>query len=142
TIAVTTDANGNASFTSEVPGVATAGQFVSATATDSAGNTSEFSADSQVADATTSVALDGSGNLVITDIASGGKNDNLTLSYNAAKREYVIADPTAIFGTTVGTANGQHEVDVPVGDVTGKIEVNTGAGDDTLTVDYSGGTPL
>jgi hypothetical protein len=92
--------------------------------------------------ATTSVALDGSGNLLITDIASGGKNDNLTLSYNASNSAYIITDPTAVFSTTVGTANGQHEVDVPVADVTGKIEVNTGAGTDTFTVGYSGGTPF
>ena len=42
---VTTDSNGNASFTANVPTAVTNGQFVCATATDSFGNTSEFSAD-------------------------------------------------------------------------------------------------
>ena len=48
TFTVTTDANGNASFMQVVPGATTGGQFVSATATDSAGNTSEFAADTTV----------------------------------------------------------------------------------------------
>jgi len=42
---VTTDSNGNASFTAKVPTAVTNGQSVSATATDSDGDTSEFSAD-------------------------------------------------------------------------------------------------
>ena len=47
--------------------------------------------------ATTSVALDASGNLVVTDIAPGGKNDNLTLQSDNANTQFIIADPTAIF---------------------------------------------
>jgi hypothetical protein len=41
---VTTDANGNASFAVTLPAATTAGEWVAATATDPAGNTSEFSA--------------------------------------------------------------------------------------------------
>jgi hypothetical protein len=41
---VTTDAAGNASFDGTLPGSSTAGQWITATATDPAGNTSEFSA--------------------------------------------------------------------------------------------------
>ncbi len=48
-VSVTTDASCNASFTTPVPVVdAPAGQFITATATDPAGNTSEFSACVQV----------------------------------------------------------------------------------------------
>ncbi len=45
---VTTDDNGNASFSFQTPSPVTVGQIVSATATDSNGNTSEFSADTVV----------------------------------------------------------------------------------------------
>jgi hypothetical protein len=41
---VTTDTNGNASFNSPLPNAVAPGQFITATATDAAGNTSEFSA--------------------------------------------------------------------------------------------------
>jgi hypothetical protein len=44
-ISVTTDASGNACFSATVPGVTTLGQYLSATATDPGGNTSEFSFD-------------------------------------------------------------------------------------------------
>jgi hypothetical protein len=43
TVNVTTDNSGNASFDETVPGASSLGEFVTATATDSAGNTSEFS---------------------------------------------------------------------------------------------------
>ncbi|HZY85143.1 MAG TPA: hypothetical protein VFE78_09955, partial [Gemmataceae bacterium] len=42
---VSTDTNGHAAAMAHVPGAVTAGQKVAATATDPAGNTSEFSAD-------------------------------------------------------------------------------------------------
>jgi len=45
---VTTDSNGVASFTDDVATAVPSGQFISATATDPAGNTSEFSADQVV----------------------------------------------------------------------------------------------
>jgi hypothetical protein len=54
-VTVTTDANGNASFSLTVKTVVPAGQVVSATATDPNGNTSEFSQDIAVAAASTSV---------------------------------------------------------------------------------------
>jgi hypothetical protein len=44
-ITATTDASGNVTFTATIPVGLTAGQFISATATDPAGNTSEFSQD-------------------------------------------------------------------------------------------------
>ena len=52
-ITVTTDASGNAAFTATIASGAPALSFLSATATDSGNNTSEFSADLQVVDAFT-----------------------------------------------------------------------------------------
>ncbi len=49
-IMVTTNANGLASYVTTLPTFVPAGQFITATATDPAGNTSEFSAGVQVAD--------------------------------------------------------------------------------------------
>ncbi len=45
---VTTDSSGDASFSVDSPTVVTVGQYITATATDPAGNTSEFSADAVV----------------------------------------------------------------------------------------------
>ena len=44
TVPITTDATGNAAFNQTFPAAVTAGQLITATATDAAGNTSEFSA--------------------------------------------------------------------------------------------------
>ena len=59
-----TDTTGNASFTASLPVPVTLGQFVTATATDPAGNTSEFSADVQLAAPVNP--------LVVTTTADGG----------------------------------------------------------------------
>jgi hypothetical protein len=52
---VTTDANGNATFQVNFPTVVPAGQFISATATDPTGDTSEFAQDVSVIAATTPI---------------------------------------------------------------------------------------
>jgi hypothetical protein len=54
-ISETTDSNGNLSFAATIPVSLTAGQFISATATDPAGNTSEFSQDVAVTSAASAV---------------------------------------------------------------------------------------
>jgi hypothetical protein len=56
---ITTDASGNGAFDTLVPGGAASGEFVTATATDAAGNTSEFSACIEV----TIVGVDDEGKL-------------------------------------------------------------------------------
>lgn len=58
---VTTNAQGNASFTAQLPPTAMPGEYVSATATDPSGNTSEFAAD---------VAVQGQINLVLAGTAT------------------------------------------------------------------------
>ena len=59
---VTTNASGNATFTSlALPAIVPAGQKISATATDPAGNTSEFSATNTAASTVTTTDTDGDG---------------------------------------------------------------------------------
>ena len=85
---------------------------------------------------TTSVVVDGSGDLVVTDAASGGQADALTIKLvNGANGPSIrVTDPNNIL------SNGTHTVDTPIALITGNIQVNTLAGNDSLTVDYSGGT--
>jgi hypothetical protein len=89
----------------------------------------------------TEISLDASNNLVIDDIASGGKRDTLTIQSDTANSQFIIADPnnvlhTAIAGATVSTDS--HTIFVPFAAVTGtQILANTGEGDDNLTVDFS-----
>ena len=96
----------------------------------------------------TSVSLDASNNLVIKDIAAGGKADNIVIQADTANSRYIITDNSAaaIFGI-VGTVPGatisanMHQAFVPFAAVTGSsIIVDTMAGDDQLTVDKSLGS--
>ena len=81
------------------------------------------------------------GNLVITDIAPGGKNDDLTISLNGANVR--VFDPNASLEPHPGeTAIDIHTIDVPLASITGNIQVNTLAGDDSLTIDASNGNPI
>jgi hypothetical protein len=88
----------------------------------------------------TTVTLDGSNNLIITDINTS-TNDNLKLSISGG--QYRIEDLSgALLWTNIAGASGSGTsvVLVNMSSVTGtKIHVNTLTGNDTLTVDYSGG---
>ena len=88
----------------------------------------------------TSVTLDGSNNLIISDINTS-TNDNLKLSISGS--QYRIEDLSGGFLWTNiagATGSGTSVVLVNTSAVTGtKIHVNTLTGNDTLTVDYSGG---
>ena len=89
---------------------------------------------------TTTVALDApGGNLLITDVAAGGKSDHITLSMS--RSNVIVSDPGNILGAGLGaTQVDPHTVSVPLASIGGNIQVNTLGGDDTLTVDDSGGT--
>ena len=91
---------------------------------------------------TTEVRLDGSGNLVITDVATGGQNDNLTIQSDTANSRFIITDMThtlGIVGTIAGAilSNNAHTVTVPFSSVSGNILIDTRTGNDSLTIDLS-----
>ncbi|MCB1088794.1 MAG: PD40 domain-containing protein, partial [Verrucomicrobiae bacterium] len=81
---------------------------------------------------TTSVTVDGSGNLVIEDVLGADSDDTLTVVIDpvgtGSGAEYVITD----------AANGISQR-ILVSAVTGSIIVDTLGGDDTLTIDLGGG---
>lgn len=86
----------------------------------------------------TSVALDGSGNLIVTDI-NNPSNDTLTVSRNGANiRVSDSNNMLACLGPVVQT--NTNTCDIPTSSVTGNIQVNTGSGNDNLTASY--GSPL
>jgi uncharacterized delta-60 repeat protein len=89
----------------------------------------------------TSVVLDGSGNLTITDVAPVGKNDNLILTRNGSNLR--IHDPDNALAVGSGFIQiDPNTVEVPLASITGQFTINTLGGSDTVTVDYSGGDPL
>ncbi len=101
-----------------------------------------------------SAAIDGNGNLTITDTDGTGKNNSLTISNDGAGN-IVITDAAEQFSGTGGVAgavisNENTTLTIPLASITGtKIIVNGVGGNDTLTVnlanalgknlDYSGG---
>ena len=84
---------------------------------------------------TTTVALDGSNNLTITD--SSSKNDSLTITADSGNSRYVITDPNNTIATSIGgaTGNGTNTVNVSFSAVTGsRVSVATSGGTDTITI--------
>lgn len=106
---------------------------------------------------TLSPALDGSGNLALTDTDATGKDNSLSISNNGAGA-IVITDAVEAFASTGGIAgatlsNGNKTLTVPVASITGtQIIVNGMAGKDTLTANvanalgkiltFNGGAPV
>jgi hypothetical protein len=92
---------------------------------------------------TTSVALNPSNQLVVTDATLGGKNDNLTIQSDTTNNRFVLSDPLssfAVLGTIAGAvvAPDTHSVTIPFASVSGtQILINTLDGNDKLTVDLS-----
>jgi Ca2+-binding RTX toxin-like protein len=107
---VTTDAFGNAPFSAALP-AASVGEWITATATDASGNTSEFSGALKAA-ASAVLAIDATGNVSYT--ASPGTVNSLTvaasagvLSFSDPAETIVLAGPgTAGWSAGVGTAGG------------------------------------
>ncbi len=97
TTAVTTDVNGDAAFTSTLPGTATLGSYVAATATGPSGNTSEFS---QCVIATNPFVVintsdSGSGSLREAIAAANGIAgvDTITFDIPSSDPGYVVGPP-------------------------------------------------
>ncbi len=86
----------------------------------------------------TSITLNGSGNLIITDTTPSGKNDTLTTRLSGGN--VIITDPNNTIGSFAGaTQVDAHTVSVPLASITGRIQFDTLGDDDTLIVDSSGG---
>ena len=84
----------------------------------------------------TEITLDGSNNLVITDVNGGTSFDNLTISTSGA--DLVITDPGNLLATAISgaTGSGTNTVTIPLFQITGsEIQINTLGGDDTVTFD-------
>ncbi len=98
-------------------------------------------ADISLSTAETDVTLDGSGNLVVTDINNTETWDNINLSTDG---NYIyISDLSNILTTSISgaTGGGSHQIAVSLGTVgfTGDIIINTMGGDDLLTIDFNSG---
>jgi hypothetical protein len=105
---VTTDANGNASINTTLTGV-TAGQVVTATATDDQGNTSEFSACRIATAAATPGSLQFSAAAYSVNEGAGTATINVTRtggSSGAVSVQYATSNGTAIFGSDYTATSG------------------------------------
>jgi fibronectin-binding autotransporter adhesin len=105
----------------------------------STGVTANFAVANRLVPASVSVALDSSNNLVVTDIAAGGKNDNLKIGFDGTKYtlQNLNGDRISMTGLSGATGTGTATVTIPktaIG-VGKKIIVNTLDGNDTLTID-------
>jgi len=90
--------------------------------------------------ADTNVAVDGSGNLILSD-GTGTTNELITISVNGPN--LVISDPSQNFACGSGaTAPDTHTCVIPLASITGKIQVDGGGGNDSLTINLSGGNPF
>lgn len=84
----------------------------------------------------TSVSVDGGGNLNIDDLLD--KDDDLRITRVGANIRIFDPNNTLLAGTGATQVN-PNTVDVPFASVTGKINVTTKAGNDSLTLNLAGG---
>jgi autotransporter-associated beta strand protein len=95
---------------------------------------------------TLTASVDGSGNVVVTDIDGTGKDNRITISNNGAG-SIVIADFNETFVSTGGISgaslsNGNKTLTIPVSSVTNSIIFNTAGGNDRVTVNGALGKPI
>ncbi|HQR05717.1 MAG TPA: autotransporter-associated beta strand repeat-containing protein [Gemmatales bacterium] len=84
----------------------------------------------------TTVSVDGSGNMLVTD--NLGQSDNWTLSRNGANIR--VTDPTnTIFAGSGAVQVDAHTVDVPFNTVTGKLLLDSNTGTDTVVLNLTNG---
>ncbi|QDU28464.1 Pentaxin family protein [Anatilimnocola aggregata] len=90
-----------------------------------------------------------SGNLHLTDVTAGGRNDAFTIQADTTRTVhnydyYLIHDPTAVFDASgvsgASVSADKHSVEIPLGTITGNlITVDAADGIDSLTIDFSQG---
>ncbi len=124
---VVTDAAGIATINTSFPGVP-AGQFISATATDASGNTSEFSACVQL-DTTPSLSIN---DVSITEGNSGTKNAKFTVTLTGLNG----APVTVSYATADGTAQAPGDYFI----ATGTLTFVPGQTTNTISVAVNGDT--
>ena len=133
---VTTDQNGDASFTESIPVGLAPGQYLSATATDPNGNTSEFAAD---------VPLKGLANLILTGTASpnpvpaGGQVTyvvTVSNSGNLAASNVTLSDqlPGSVSLVSASASQGTMMPNMGGGTVTAILGTISPGGSATLTI--------
>lgn len=93
--------------------------------------------------ATTQVRLSSDGRIVVSDIASHGQNDQLTVSAEGFQftpdqlvPQVRVHDPNHILTTTIGVQEGLHTVFIPITEAitSNLIEINGRDGNDVVTV--------
>ncbi len=146
TTSVNTDANGNASINVTFPMSLAAGRIITATATNSAGNTSEFSATADGSGATGSLqfsaasfaVIEGIGVANITVVRQGGTNGNLSVDYATENGTATAGqDYTAATGTlNFSSGETSKTIQIPISD-DGVTET-----DETFTVALHNGSSL
>jgi CSLREA domain-containing protein len=105
---VTTDANGNATITFNPLFTVEAGQFITSTATDPSGNTSEFSGCRQVA--VPSAASVSIGGRVMTAAGRGIRNVRLTLTNSAGETRNAVSNAFGYYRFTDVQAGGTYVI--------------------------------
>jgi len=121
-----TDGNGDVSFTFN-PSALTAGQFITATATDTSGNTSEFSQCFASAGGTPGAIVftsstytvgEGGGTAHLNVTRSGGSDGSISATFNTSDGTATAgSDYTAVTGYTVTYADGEmgdKTIDIPI----------------------------
>ena len=87
---------------------------------------------------TTAVLVEGAGtSLLIHDVSGSGKDDRLTLTFDAQTNSLVVADARYIVADLTGTPTTSNSVNVSLVGFT-SIVVDLADGDDTLDIDLSG----
>jgi parallel beta-helix repeat protein len=136
----TTDGSGNASFLITLNTTLPVGRSITATATDSGGNTSEFSHCTSVTDAgvlafasSSASAGEGAGTASVTVNRFSGSNGTVTVNYSTANGSATSgSDYTATSSTlTFGTGETSKSISIPI------LQDNVYEGNETFSVTLS-----
>jgi trimeric autotransporter adhesin len=132
-LAVTTDGSGNAVFNFALATATAPGTMFTATATNPAGSTSEFSACRRVNHPPVAVAgpdqvlecVSGAGTVAVLDASGSSDSDGDALTYTWRENNVVIAGPSNSPTSPVLFQLGTHIVELSVSDPDGQIGLDT-----------------